>query len=352
MLTAPTDEWITSGGDADVVSVVVPTHNRAALLNDTLESLTAQTYRPLQLIVVDDGSQDDTAKVVSKAIERAPRGCQIMYERQEPAGGPAARNRGALHSTGEFIVFMDDDDISSKDFLEARVATLRAHARTNLCYGPWKRFMSSGNQYQILDSKCESAQATEPWWYSLLANWDLLLQGCVLRRDLVSRVGPWRIELSKSQDLDYKARLLADETCRPVYSKNGRVFYRLHAESISGRLDRLKLKSHLEVLDRIETMTVQRTDYAAWKERLAQFLWGHAFYLYGSGNFAQGYRELKRAKSHLQSICKRKGMVAGLLDSIGLDYAIGPSYYVVSRCKRALNLSKPRIESLTDRLPT
>jgi len=91
-----------------LVSVVVPTYNRARTLGATVDSILAQTYEPLELIVVDDGSQDHTAQVMEPYLNKDPRLTYLV----KPNGGVAsARNLGVRSAKGEFIGFCDSDDI-------------------------------------------------------------------------------------------------------------------------------------------------------------------------------------------------------------------------------------------------
>jgi cellulose synthase/poly-beta-1,6-N-acetylglucosamine synthase-like glycosyltransferase len=103
------------------VSVIVPTYNRAYVIREALDSLLAQTYQDFEAIVVDDGSTDDTAEVVSRY------GPPIRYLRRESNGGAgAARNDGIRASEGEFVTFVDADDLYLPRRLEASLAALEA----------------------------------------------------------------------------------------------------------------------------------------------------------------------------------------------------------------------------------
>ncbi len=95
------------------VSVVIPTFNRADLIGETIESVLAQTLPAAEIIVADDGSKDDTERVVARY---APR---VRYTRNENAGAPAARNAGAAIATAPWIAFLDDDDLWVADKLQA-----------------------------------------------------------------------------------------------------------------------------------------------------------------------------------------------------------------------------------------
>jgi glycosyltransferase involved in cell wall biosynthesis len=104
---------------APLVSVVVPTYNRAHLLPETLESIFAQTYPELEVIVVDDGSQDDTAGAIARFCDR------IAYLRQENRGLAAARTAGQRRARGEYVAWLDSDDLWNPEKIALQVAFMR-----------------------------------------------------------------------------------------------------------------------------------------------------------------------------------------------------------------------------------
>ncbi len=107
--------------DSPLVSVIIPTYNYARYLPRAINSCFEQTYENLEIIVVDDGSTDSTATVVSGF------GNRIVYVRQDNQGVSAARNTGLSHVKGEFVVFLDADDILLKDCIASTVAVLLQH---------------------------------------------------------------------------------------------------------------------------------------------------------------------------------------------------------------------------------
>jgi hypothetical protein len=347
-------EWITADGVAELVSFVVPTHNRAALLSETLAALIGQSYRPIQIVVVDDGSADNTQEVVESIAKNQPNDVAIEYFRQEQSSAPAARNAGAMRTTGEYIVFMDDDDLARTDFLRSRIDALKSTPGANLSFGLWHIFDVVDGQYRVLSNRGGVPEGTRFDWYAFFGfDWQLLLQGCVIRRALVAEIGPWTLGLKKSQDMEYKARLLAHPDCHPVYAgPEEPVYYRMHEASISGGINEDKLDSYLQVIDQMEEMTKQRDDYETSKDRTADCLWTHSFWLYGLGDTNRGYRQLKRAKLHDASVCRRKGFLPALMDSVGLDSLIGPLYYTVSRLKKLLGFSERTVLSSHGTLPS
>lgn len=123
----------------DLVSVIVPAYNRAHLIVATLESALAQTYTPLEIIVVDDGSSDGTPEVVQRF------GAPVRYVRQSNAGVAAARNRGFAEGRGEFIALLDSDDIWLPWKLEAQVAVLRSHPDIGMVWTDMSAIDGDGN---------------------------------------------------------------------------------------------------------------------------------------------------------------------------------------------------------------
>ena len=102
------------------VSIIIPTYNHRDFVVETLESVFAQTFTDYEIIVVNDGSPDDTATVLQPYISNA----RMRYIEQPNAGQAAARNRGVAEAEGEFIAFLDDDDIWPANKLQWQVAAM------------------------------------------------------------------------------------------------------------------------------------------------------------------------------------------------------------------------------------
>jgi glycosyltransferase involved in cell wall biosynthesis len=108
----------TSRPGSPTISVVIPTFNRGPWLAETVASVLAQTLPPLEVLIVDDGSTDDTPGVCA----HFPR--PVRYIRQENAGVAAARNRGSAEARGEWLAFLDSDDLWTPDKLEVQLAAM------------------------------------------------------------------------------------------------------------------------------------------------------------------------------------------------------------------------------------
>lgn len=112
--------------DNVLFSVIIPTYNREKLIGETLESLTGQTFGNFEIIVVDDGSRDNTAAVLAAWTKRDSR---IHYYQKENGERGAARNYGIDRATGQYITFIDSDDIAYNFALETAAAELEKHNR-------------------------------------------------------------------------------------------------------------------------------------------------------------------------------------------------------------------------------
>lgn len=130
------------------VSVVIPTYNYAQYIKEAIDSVLAQTYKDYEIIVVDDGSTDDTKGTVSQY------GPEIEYIRQENQGPSAAKNTGIRNSKGEYIGILDSDDLWLPSKLEKQIKVFEANSGLGLVYSDgfvfgeepaWDDFSFGGN---------------------------------------------------------------------------------------------------------------------------------------------------------------------------------------------------------------
>jgi len=112
------------------VSVIIPAYNQGLYLKEAIQSVLDQTYPNFDLVIVDDGSTDDTAEVVHRFRDQ-----RIRYIYQENRGLSAARNTGIQHSDGELLTFLDSDDLFFPDKLEVLVAELEQHPEVGFVAG-------------------------------------------------------------------------------------------------------------------------------------------------------------------------------------------------------------------------
>lgn len=112
-----------------LISVVIPTYNRAGYITNALESVLSQTYQNFEILIVDDGSTDDTKEVILSLDNP-----KIRYIYQENAGASAARNTGIKNAKGEFIAFLDSDDTWYPEKLEKQLEVFRNNENVDIVY--------------------------------------------------------------------------------------------------------------------------------------------------------------------------------------------------------------------------
>jgi glycosyltransferase involved in cell wall biosynthesis len=114
-----------------LISVIIPAYNHGNVIHEALNSVFAQTFRDYEIIVVNDGSPDNTAEVLKPLAEAG----KIRYFEQSNGGQASARNRGLAEARGELIAYLDDDDVWPEDKLGWQVAILQADSQAAVVYG-------------------------------------------------------------------------------------------------------------------------------------------------------------------------------------------------------------------------
>jgi glycosyltransferase involved in cell wall biosynthesis len=119
----------------DLISVIIPTFNRASLIRDALFSVYQQSHRPIELIVVDDGSTDNTEEIVTDfSNEHVSSNFRLIYEYQTNAGGNVARNKGIGLATAEYVAFLDSDDLWMPMKLEKQLTQIKGFDNIGAVY--------------------------------------------------------------------------------------------------------------------------------------------------------------------------------------------------------------------------
>jgi len=177
------------------ISTIVPAYNRAHLIGETLRSLLAQTVPAEEIIVVDDGSTDDTATVASNFGER------VKVIRQANAGPAAARNTGFRASRGEFIHFVDSDDLAAPNKHAVQLAALKATG-ADIAYGPWLKGHFGGGVFRpsnhVLQQKGLPREGN--LIRALLCSWSVVPHAALFRRVIVERAGGFPEDLFVAED--------------------------------------------------------------------------------------------------------------------------------------------------------
>lgn len=207
---------------APTVSVIIPSYNRKTLISETVANLLAQTQPPDEIIVVDDGSTDNSVEVIRTF------GNKVKLIQQPNQGPGAARNAGLQIASGEFIQFQDSDDLFSLNKIEAQVKLLE-RTGADIAFCPWVKLKIEGGSVSLENHVLQQAMPSEKlslpcWW---LRGWSTVFQSLMFRRSFLSRVGFYRTDLMPSEDSEFFFRLLTNSPT-VEFTNRALMIYRLH----------------------------------------------------------------------------------------------------------------------------
>lgn len=218
------------------VSVVIPCYNHAHFLAEAVSSVETQSVRPSEVIVIDDGSTDNTGAVAQGLAD-------VTYYRQENSGLSCARNAGLERAHGEFIVFLDADDILLPDAIERGLECFEHNPQSAFVYGGHLGTDVDGNV--LWETKVYPCDAS----YSglLRANVIGMHAAVMYRRDILKRMGGFDKNLRYCEDYDVYLRIAAQH---PIACHAGVIAeYRQHGANMSHNAERM-LRTTLEVLEK------------------------------------------------------------------------------------------------------
>lgn len=184
---------------ASKVTVIIPTYNRAHLLSDSVGSVISQGYDPLEVIVVDDGSTDDTQEVVNRF------GSGVRYLRQEKSGVSTARNLGILHATGDYLIFLDSDDVLLPGAVARLAEALDSHPECGAAYCGWIETDGPGSVYK----RSPLTRPSGTVFVEMCTEFISVVHSIMIRRDCVARAGMFDTRLSRFEDMDFNIRVAA-----------------------------------------------------------------------------------------------------------------------------------------------
>ena len=283
-----------------LVSIVIPAFNASAWIVECVQSASGQTWKNIEILVVDDGSTDDT---VARAASIGDPRLRIL--RQDNAGASAARNHGLREARGEFVQFLDADDLISPDKIATQVASLAARPDA----------ISSCAWYSFTGTPANAQQKSEPVWgerdpirwlvRSLTGEGMMQPAGWLLPRSVADRAGPWNESLTLHDDAEFFARMLVNAS-ENVFVEGPAVFYRSTPDSLSRRRGRPAAESALEVcVLREKTLLAARDDRevrSALATQYAQFAY----------EFSGSHRDLSARAVH-----RMKALLAEPANSVG-----------------------------------
>ena len=216
------------------VSILVPAYNVESFIDDTIESVVGQTFAPIEIVVVNDGSTDGTREVLARYESQ---GVRVID--QPNAGAAAARNRALAESTGDAVLFLDGDDLVGSDHIERLVASL-AGSREHVAMGEWARFSGDPSTATFTRRPAYRDAGGVDW---IVDDWTggrpMTQSGTfLLPRALLDLTGGWDERLSLIDDFEFFARVIA-RSAGIRFAPGAHLFYRSGlGASLSGRKSR------------------------------------------------------------------------------------------------------------------
>ena len=233
-----------------LVSIIIPLYNAVSYIEETIQSALKQTYKNIEIIVVDDFSTDNSFKIVERIDSD-----KITLVKNIRKGACAARNYGFELSKGDYIQYLDADDILSKNKINAQLNLLQKNENNSITSCGWEKFTS---QYQHLNARHQfiNKSYTEPLQW-LIDSWSSEEMGqtsiWLTPRNIIEQAAPWNESLLINQDGDFFCRVLL-RTSKIIYCKDSLVYYRVNPSSITQSIRSTeKLESQLTSYKLYET---------------------------------------------------------------------------------------------------
>lgn len=230
-----------------LVSVVIPLYNKESYIIETLRSVKNQTYANLECIIVDDGSTDRSVEIASKFISDNKLSWSLIS--QKNSGQTKARNNGIRHSRGEFIAFLDSDDLWPLNKIELQIDAIQKNPNSVLVLSSYAIFSVGNSIPRVVRHK--NSKKMNSRWLDMRGFGGGLESLGLLRRKTLDEVGLFDESLSTSSGLDLSLRL--EKIGEVVLLRQLGLYYRIssgqwHSNSVALKQDLKTLKEkHLQV---------------------------------------------------------------------------------------------------------
>ncbi|HTS19124.1 MAG TPA: glycosyltransferase family A protein [Verrucomicrobiae bacterium] len=270
-----------------LVSVVIPTYNYGRYIGETIDSALSQTHSPLEIIVVDDGSTDDTQARVSTFADR------IRYIHQQNRGLSAARNKGIQEARGEFIALLDSDDLWLPDKLQRQVAHALQHPDTGLVATERFAIDETGRRIDHDVQACARDGFHNLTMRDLLELAAFSPSSVMIRKEALKLIGGFNETIMGTEDLEMWVRIAAQF---PVARLDAALTaQRFHATSMSHQADSM-LRSHRRAINELFARVPQLREHQAWRRVAEARMYRElAFLRHSTGDRAGAITDLLRS---------------------------------------------------------
>jgi len=225
-----------------LVSIIIPTYNRAHLISETLNSVRLQTYQNWECIIVDDGSTDNSEEVIAEFCSQDNRFQFFKRPHNQPKGANTCRNLGLAYSKGDFINWFDSDDVMFEGFLEQKIAAFLQDADTDVVSSGFVKYNPVGNiTSRPYNTKLHYSPLTEYANNHLSLNTPTFLYKRALLNNIV-----FNESLTRAQDLDFTFRIISKSNLKITYVNEVLFKVLIHNDSITGKFNAKTSLEHLQ----------------------------------------------------------------------------------------------------------
>lgn len=211
-----------------LVSIIIPTFNRAHLLSETLDSVLAQTYLNWECIIIDDHSTDNTDVVLQDYLKKDARFVFIKKSKKQPQGASISRNIGLHLANGKYIQFLDSDDILAENKIENQVTILQKENNTAIAVCRWEEFHAISDEIKTLENKADYRNFDNcKDYFDLIGTHGGFYppESFLISQELISIAGNWNENLTINDDGEFFFRIILNSS-KILFTENTYVLHR------------------------------------------------------------------------------------------------------------------------------
>ena len=282
------------------VSIIMPCYNASAYLREAIESVLSQSYQDWELIIVDDGSTDNSREIAREYVAKDKR---IHLIEQPNSGACRARNNGIEHAKGEYIKFLDADDVLEPECLTEQVSQICKLGSRQIPFGDYYNIDKNGKVLSKYIFKNQEQLSADPVYF-FIKNWRILITSPLHRTELLRGIGGFNESLKRGQESDLHLRLaLADvefvyKPCNTFRYRDHNASTRISEKYQEGTKERLQSKiQYNHILEKLlyDKYGILPEKYML---RFANAWFSYSRELFSKGKYDEGCCYLNKAKNY------------------------------------------------------